>query len=117
MVRLLENEVVYGDMNGDGRADAIVLLALLPGGSAVLIYAVVVLDQDGAPRQAGVELLGDRIKIGRIEVANGEATIIYLTQRLTDRMCCPTQWTSKTLRAERAAIGPADDEPGTAAPL
>jgi hypothetical protein len=101
-VRLLEDDVAYGDLNGDGRSDAVAVLALAPGGSAALIYAVLVLNEGGALRQVEAELLGDRVRVGRISIARNEATVIYLTQRLTDRMCCPTQWTSRTLRVTGA---------------
>jgi hypothetical protein len=101
LLRLLENDVIYGDLNGDGREDAVVVLVFDPGGSGHFLYAVLLLNDDAAPRQVDVELLGDRIRIGRIDIFKGEATVIYLTQRPTDAMCCPTRWTSKVLRPPR----------------
>jgi hypothetical protein len=112
-VQLIMNDVAFGDLNGDARPDAVAVLSLEPGGSTRLLYAVVLLNDDGVPREVAVELLGDRVKVGRLYIANGAATVIYLTQRPTDAMCCPTRWASTMLRAPALAvpIGPTGHPP------
>jgi hypothetical protein len=63
--------LVPGDINGDGKPDAALLLRNEPGGSGTFYYAVVAVN-DGAGYQASNALpLGDRIKPLGIDFTDG----------------------------------------------
>ena len=63
IVQLIEDTVIYGDLNGDGIDDAAMLLVENSGGSGVFTYVGAQLNQDGQPVDAGTVLLGDRTQI------------------------------------------------------
>ena len=71
-VRLLE-PVAYGDLNGDGAADAAVILHSQTGGTAHYHNELAaVLDRDGAPQNAATVSLGERVVVKAISITNGE---------------------------------------------
>jgi hypothetical protein len=80
----------FGDLNGDGNADAAILLAENGGGSGVFESVIAVLEQEGTPIQAGQALLGDRVRINAITIASGRVELDMLVQGPNDPMCCPS---------------------------
>ncbi len=66
---------VSGDVNGDGRPDAGLLLANDSGGSGTFYYAVVAVDDGGALRATNALPLGDRIKPQDVSFKDG--TFVY----------------------------------------
>ena len=80
-----------GDLNGDGAADAAVILAANTGGSGVFINLAAVVNNGGKPSPAAYADLGDRTRINSITIANGVIVMDVVTHALSDPMCCPTQ--------------------------
>lgn len=68
-----------GDLDGDGVADAVALLAANSGGSGVFEYAVAMLSRSGQPVQVGYEFLGDRVKVNRVTIANRQIIVDMIT--------------------------------------
>jgi hypothetical protein len=95
--QLIDSATAVGDLDGDGRWDAVALLAVNSGGSGIFEYAVAMLDREGTPVQAGYAFLGDRVKVSSLSVANGAVTVDMITQGPKDPMCCPTLRVVKTL--------------------
>ena len=89
-VTLLDN-VAWGDVTGDGRADAAVVLATNFGGSGVYHSLAVVTDVDGVPVNLSVAELGDRIKLTGLAIENETIVVEMVTQGPSDPMCCPTK--------------------------
>lgn len=75
---LTSNSVWYGDFDGDGNRDAVVLLQAILGGSGEGFYAVPVRDVDGQVVQLGHAFLGDRLTVSGIALKKGlfEADIV-----------------------------------------
>ena len=96
-MRLVEAVSASGDLDGDGVADAVALLAANTGGSGTFEYAVAMLDRGGQPVQAGYELLGDRVIVNHITIANRQITVDMIASGPNDPLCCPTQHVVKTL--------------------
>jgi heat shock protein HslJ len=90
--------IAFGDLDGDGLDDAAVILWWQSGGSGTFKYLAAVLDDDGAPRQAGIEPLGDRVKIESLSVSEGQILLESITHGPDDPMCCPTQKAALTYR-------------------
>jgi Immunoglobulin-like domain of bacterial spore germination len=80
----------FGDLNGDGQADAAVLLAENGGGSGDFESVVAVIDQGGTPHQQSQAQLGDRVQIQSADISSGVIHLDMLVQGPNDPMCCPT---------------------------
>lgn len=76
-VELLE-ERATGDLNADGKDDAIVLLARSGGGSGVFIYAAAYISGPVNYKGTNAIFLGDRISPQSIKIASGIATVNFL---------------------------------------
>lgn len=82
--------VAFGDINGDGIWDAAVVLEASGGGSGTFRSLEAVVNDDGAPVHVASALLGDRVKIEEIIVADQYIRVQMVTHGEGDGMCCPT---------------------------
>ncbi|MCB0209579.1 MAG: BMP family ABC transporter substrate-binding protein [Anaerolineae bacterium] len=87
----LGDQLVYGDLNGDGKDEAITFLVSDPGGSGTFFNLVVIGDVGGKPTQLGSVFLGDRIIIKSLEVEDGLIAVGLVTQGPGDAQSSPTQ--------------------------
>jgi basic membrane protein A len=87
----LSNSVAFGDLDGDGRADAVVVLITDPGGSGTFYDLVSVLEKQGEPVPVASTFLGDRIELESLRIENGQVIVDMVTQGPEDAQCCPTQ--------------------------
>lgn len=76
-VEVLE-ERAMGDLNADGKPDAVLLLARSGGGSGVFIYAAAYVSGPVNYKGTNAIFLGDRISPQSITIANGVATVRFL---------------------------------------
>lgn len=76
-VELLD-ERATGDLNADGKNDAVVLLARSGGGSGVFIYAAAYVSGPVNYKGTNAIFLGDRISPESVSIDNGIATVRYL---------------------------------------
>ncbi len=101
---LVEQWTNFGDLDGDGRSDAAVVLVTQPGGSGTFFYLVAMVDRDGFPVQGAITLLGDRVRIQSISVAAGQIQVRMLTQGPGDPMINPTLLVEHSYRLSRGAL-------------
>lgn len=94
-----------GDINGDGADDAVVILVAETAGSSFVSLAGLVADTSGHT-PAGVVLLGDRVRVNELSVANGIVTVDYQRLRPTDDPCCPTQAVTAAYALRRGLLAP-----------
>jgi hypothetical protein len=87
---LVDDTVAFGDLDGDGTADAAVVAFTSGGGSGTFIHLIAVLDRDGAPVQAARAFLGDRVRVESLTISSGEIVATMLAHRRSDGLCCPT---------------------------
>jgi hypothetical protein len=80
----------FGDLNGDGKADAAIILAENGGGTGQFESVIAVTDQNGAPHQQSLALLGDRVKINSVDISSGVIHLDMLVQGPNDPLCCPS---------------------------
>jgi heat shock protein HslJ/LysM repeat protein len=99
-VTLIPEPVGYGDLNGDGQADAAVLLAESSGGSGTFIYLAAMVVQDGGPQNVATTLLGDRVQVQSLTIEAGQIVVKELTFGPDDPMCCPSQEAVKTFELQ-----------------
>ncbi|MCB0166914.1 MAG: META domain-containing protein [Anaerolineae bacterium] len=85
------NEVAFGDLNGDGVEDAVVLLSENSGGSGTFIYLAAVINQDGQPvNVATTQLPGNGPQLKSMTIEEGQIILEVVTQGPDDPECCPT---------------------------
>lgn len=75
--RLL-NARAFGDLNGDDRQDAVVILTHSPGGSGTFYYVAGVLGSSKGGTATPAVLLGDRISIEAVGIASARITVRLL---------------------------------------
>jgi hypothetical protein len=84
------NFYAFGDLNGDGRNDAAVILDENGGGSGSFESVIAVINQDANPRQESLAQLGDRVLINSIDISSGVIHLNTVVHAPNDPMCCPT---------------------------
>jgi hypothetical protein len=97
-------QAANGDLNGDGQADAAVVLWVTTGGSGTYIYLVAMLDQAGQPRQGGADPVGDRVQIQQLSVQTGKIIVIAKAFAKGDPMCCPSLQVTRTYRLDGSTL-------------
>ena len=110
----LADQYATGDLNGDGTADAAVILVSSPGGSGTFYDLAAVIDDNGTPAPVATTLLGDRVKIQSIAILDGEITVHMIAQGPNDPLCCPTNPVTKQYRLEGdrlVDVSPAEGAP------
>jgi hypothetical protein len=81
----------YGDLDGDKKVDAAVILAENGGGTGVFESVVAVLNRSGIPHQISQVKLGDRVMINSADIARGVIHLNMTVHGPSDPACCPTQ--------------------------
>ena len=77
----------WGDLTGDGIADAAVLLAATTGGTGENLHLAVVRTGPNGPENVATALIGDRVKLRALQVENGEVVLDLLQAGKDDAMC------------------------------
>jgi hypothetical protein len=80
----------FGDLNGDGQADAAILLSENGGGSGQFESVIAVTNQAGKPYQQSQAQLGDRIVVKSADISSGVIHLDMVVQGPNDPMCCPS---------------------------
>ncbi len=88
-VQLLD-KVAYGDMTGDGKPEAAVILAESAGGTGTFESLIIMEYKNGTPFQTGEAMLGDRVAVRSVDISQNVAHLSLLVQGPTDAMCCPS---------------------------
>ena len=97
-VRLADELVGSGDLDGDGKADAAVLLTKSSGGSGELTYLAIVVQADGQLKNTATLLIGDRVQVRSLVLSLGGVTMETIVAGPKEPACCPTTKMLKILR-------------------
>lgn len=105
--------VARGDLDGDGNAEAVVVLDSWTGGSGVFSYIAVVSGRTGKATNTATQLLGDRVQVRDVRIADGRVVVDLRGPGPDDPSCCPSMnirqvWTLtggalKEVQAERTS--------------
>lgn len=91
----------FGDLDGDGVTDAVLVLEGDPGGSGVFFDLVPVLNRGGRPVPLAPTSLGDRVEIENLAVLpNGGVSVRMIRQGPDDPQCCPSLDVTQRYRLE-----------------
>jgi heat shock protein HslJ len=115
MVISLADMHTFGDLNGDGVDDVLVILISYPGGSGTFFNLTAVLNQDGTPAPVAAAFLGDRTIIRSMTIESGQILLEMITQGPDDPMCCPNMDRRQvyTLQDDRLVLVEQTDTPRT----
>jgi len=95
-VGLVGNFRLAGDLDDDGREEAVVLLWESSGGSGTRLYLAAMAHRDEGIEDLGTVLIGDRVQV-RAARLDGQRIVFDLVQAgPDDSMCCPSQKASKS---------------------
>jgi hypothetical protein len=103
----LEEHVAFGDLDGDGVDDAVVVLVSSGGGSGIFYQLVAVRQRNGIVETPAVKSLGDRIMINQINITNRIVAVDMITHGPDDPSCCPTERQVLKLKAQGSEFVPA----------
>lgn len=81
----------FGDLDGDGTPDAVILLESDPGGSGVFFDLAPVLNRGGQPLPLAPVPMGDRVQVRSVDIADdGRVRVGLRKHGPNDPLCCPT---------------------------
>ncbi len=75
-----------GDVNGDGKADAALILVRSGGGSGTFYYVAAAIDAPSGTQGTNAVLLGDRIAPQNVQIANGQIIANYAVRKSGEPM-------------------------------
>ncbi len=96
--------LAFGDVNGDGIDDAVVLIAENGGGSGTFVSLVVMGNQGGQPVQTSATLIDDRPVINGLKIDQGKIILDAVIHGDQDPMCCPSLPVSETFRLTNGVL-------------
>ena len=88
---LVEHFMLFGDIDGDGRDETVVLLWQSSGGSGTRSYLAAVKRQDGDVVNLATSLVGDRVQVKAGSIVDGAISLDLIQAGPGDAACCPTQ--------------------------
>lgn len=88
---IYNDKIAFGDLNNDGKKDAVVIVTINGGGSGDFRELAIIVNQDGNPTYLVSKELGDRVIINSVSIQSGIITINMITHGPNDAMCCPTK--------------------------
>ncbi len=90
----LFGSTAYGDLNGDGIEDAVVILQTHNGGNGDTKELAALLNQNGQPYNVSTIDIGSVAAVEALQIQAGEILVTERTLGPNDPLCCPSQLTT-----------------------
>jgi hypothetical protein len=103
-VGLIDELWLLGDLNGDGKPEAVVGLWHSTGGSGTRNYAAVLERRAAGSVNTATVLLGDRVRIDGGAIENGMIRLDLVEHGPDEPACCPTHAVSRYYDGELKLI-------------
>lgn len=110
VVRATEH-YAFGDLDGDGAGDAVLVLESDPGGSGVFFDLVALLNRAGRAVPLPPVPLGDRVQVNDVTIRNGSVQVNLVKHGPDDPQCCPSLDVSLPYRIDGETLVPAGQDP------
>jgi len=94
----LGQKIAFGDLNGDGLADAAITIAENYGGTGEFVSVVTVLNQNGQPDAVAAALIEDRAVLNDLAIQNAEILVDATIHGPNDPQCCASQPSKRSYR-------------------
>ena len=104
IVQYGDGSELFGDLDGDGVEDAVVLLVDREGGSGAFTYVAAQLNRGGQPADAGAVRIEDRIGVRSAAIQDGKVVLEIITQGPGDVACCSSHKSPKTYSLENGKL-------------
>ena len=105
-VVLWREPVAFGDLDGQPGDEAVVLVGTSTGGSGGFVYVAAFGRRDGRPTEATAALVGDRVKVMALSIADRQVTLDILEAGPGDALCCPSRLARRTYALQGATLVP-----------
>jgi hypothetical protein len=89
LIVLMDHHMAYGDLDGDRKDDAAVVLIYQAGRTGTFFTLEAVVNDQGTPRHAATATLGNRIKVRGLAIDGGEVIADLTVHGPDDEECCP----------------------------
>lgn len=99
---MLVERTDYGQLNGE--RGAVVILVTNPGGSGTFYNLHIMISQNGQPTEFSRTLLGDRVQINGISLANNQIMVDMIQAGPYDPICCPSEHVIKTFTLQKEKL-------------
>ncbi|MEJ2385638.1 MAG: hypothetical protein P8Y54_14860 [Xanthomonadales bacterium] len=109
-VGLARDFIRYGDVDGDGDDEALVIVWQSSGGSGTFNYVALVDRSDGDWRNVATTALGDRVKVTDAAIGPDGVTVDVIEHDEDDPACCPTRATTRRYDANLDEFNETDHE-------
>ena len=103
-VQLLTDLHPIGDMNGDGRPEALAFLSESSGGSGTRLYLAVVSRQGRKVVNLGTALVGDRVQVRAVRVRDRRIELDVVQAGPGDAACCPGEKATRRWVLEKRVL-------------
>ena len=97
VVTILTDKRLTGDVDGDGRADAVVVLTYQPGGTGTFYYVAVLLNGASGVTATPAMLLGDRVAVNGLRL-DGSTIVVDLLDHASGQPLASSPSVSTTKR-------------------
>jgi hypothetical protein len=104
-VMLVGNFRLTGDLDGDGAAEAVVLLAWSGGGSGEFLHLAVLGRRNGRVRNIATAPIGDRVQVRDARIDGHRITIDVVQAGPGDAMCCPGELATRSWTLASGRLG------------
>ncbi len=94
-VGLARDFLRYGDVDGDGEDEALLIVWQSSGGSGTFNYLALFDRTDGAWRNSATTALGDRVKVTDGALGPDGIAVDVIEHDEDDPACCPTRHTTR----------------------
>ncbi len=110
-VVLLDRMTAVGTVAGISGSVRAVLLAESPGGSGTFLHLALFGRREGGASNLGTALVGDRVRLRSLAIAEGAVLLDVVEAGPADPMCCPTQLARRVFRYRDGALSQAASRP------
>ena len=94
----LDKPIAFGDLDGDGDEDAVVVLVENAGGTGFWRTLAAVRNDGGVPVHIASFGFGDRDVVKSLKIVSGRIHLAALVHGPDDALCCPSQPVTAVLR-------------------
>lgn len=96
---------VLGDINGDGKQDAVLFLYQETSGTGIFFYVAAAINKDGSYIGTNAVILGDRIAPQNINISNGSVAVNYAVRKDDEPMTAdPSVGVTKYLKIQAGEL-------------